>query len=194
MRQLADRLGMTGWLSRAMVQPEFFPIHDRGAVIRDLAVLIASGGETLSDIEALRDQDELFGPVASYPTVWRTLDQMSPARLKLISKARARCRVQVWQQIQAAGGIPTSKVVEGRDLGSMVVLDVDATIVIAHSEKENAAPTFKRTFGYHPLGVWCDNTQECLAFKLRPGNAGSNTAADHIEVLAEAMRTRSGRT
>ncbi len=59
------------------------------------------------------------------------------------------------------------------------MLDVDATIVVSHSEKENAAATFKRTFGFHPLGVWCDNTSEFLAAKLRAGNAGSNTAADH---------------
>lgn len=67
------------------------------------------------------------------------------------------------------------------------MLDVDATIVVAHSEKENAAATFKRTFGYHPIGVWCDNTQEFLAAKLRAGNAGSNTTADHIEVLTDAI-------
>ena len=64
----------------------------------------------------------------------------------------------------------------------LVVLDVDATIVIAHSEKEQATLTFKKTFGYHPIGVWCDNTGELLAASLRPGNAGSNTTADHINV------------
>ena len=69
----------------------------------------------------------------------------------------------------------------------LVVLDVDATIVIAHSEKEHAARTFKKTFGYHPIGVWCDNTGELLAATLRPGNAGSNTAADHTGVLSEAI-------
>jgi hypothetical protein len=77
--------------------------------------------------------------------------------------------------------------VAGIDLEEVIVLDTDATIVITHSEKENAAPTFKRTFGFHPLGVWCDNTSEFLAGKLRAGNAGSNTAADHIEVLADAI-------
>jgi hypothetical protein len=75
----------------------------------------------------------------------------------------------------------------GTDLGEVVVLDVDATIVVSHSEKENAAPTFKGTFGFHPLGVWCDNTTELLAARLRAGNAGANTAADHIEVLAAAI-------
>jgi len=83
-------------------------------------------------------------------------------------------------------GVPASKVA-GTDLADVVVPDLDATIVIAHSEKENAAATFKRTFGYHPLGVWCDNTSEFLAAKIRSGNAGSNTAADHIEVLTDAI-------
>lgn len=84
------------------------------------------------------------------------------------------------------GGIPASKVA-GTDLADVIVLDIDATIVIAHSEKENAAATFKRSFGYRPIGVWCDNTSEFLAAKLRAGNAGSNTTVDHIEVLTEAI-------
>lgn len=73
------------------------------------------------------------------------------------------------------------------------MLDVDATIVVTHSEKEMAAPTFKRTFGYHPIGVWCDNTEEFLASKLRTGRAGLNTAADHIEVLTDAIAQTPGR-
>ncbi len=86
----------------------------------------------------------------------------------------------------AAVTVPAS-LVAGRDLGATVVVDVDATLVTAHSEKENAAATFKRGFGFHPLGVWCDNTGELLAIRLRPGNAGSNDAADHIGVLGEAF-------
>ncbi len=96
-------------------------------------------------------------------------------------------RRHVWSQLAAnLDKIPASKVA-GTDLGATVVLDVDATIVIAHSEKENASPTFKRTFGFHPLGVWCDNTTEFLAGMLRTGKAGSNTAADHIRVLTDAI-------
>ena len=64
---------------------------------------------------------------------------------------------------------------------------MDASIVIAHSEKALAAPTFKRTWGHHPLTAWCDNTGESLAVRLRPGNAGSNTVADHIAVLTAAI-------
>jgi hypothetical protein len=116
--------------------------------------------------------------------VWRTLDEVTPGRLKKIATARARIRRHVWAQLP--GGVPASRVA-GTHLDDLIVLDTDATIVIAHSEKENAAPTFKRTFGFHPLGVWCDNTSEFLAAKLRAGNVGSNTAADHIEVLTDAI-------
>jgi hypothetical protein len=74
------------------------------------------------------------------------------------------------------------------DLGKTVVIRLDASIVISHSEKDWAAPTFKRTFGHYPLTAWCDNTGEALALKLRKGNAGSNTITDHVEVLTEAIR------
>ena len=160
------------------------PVHDRGRVLADVAVMLADGGEAIGDIEVLRHQAGVLGPVASAPTVWRSLDEVSGARLKKIQAGRARTRRHVWAQLP--DGVPASKVA-GTDLGEVIVLDVDATIVIAHSEKEKAAPTFKRSFGFHPLGAWCDNTQEFLAAKLRPGNAGSNTAADHIEVLKGAL-------
>lgn len=183
-RLLADRTGLTAELSKAMIRRNFVPVHDRGRVLADVAVMLADGGEAIADIDVLRHQAGVLGSVASPPTVWRALDEVTPGRLKKITKARARVRRHVWSQL--SGGVPSSKVA-GSDLGEVVVLDVDATIVIAHSEKENAAATFKRTFGYHPLGVWCDNTTEFLAAKLRAGNAGSNTAADHIEVLTEAI-------
>ena len=128
----------------------------------------------------------MLGPVASAPTVWRTLDELTPAAMKRVEKARAKVRRHVWAQLAAGAGVPTSKVA-GTDLGETVVLDVDATLVTVHSEKESAAATFKGGFGYHPIGVWCDNTQEMLAAMLRPGNAGSNTTADHIAVLTAAI-------
>lgn len=167
-----------------MVRRNFHPGHDRGRVLADVAVMLADGGEAIADIDVLRHQSGMLGPVASPPTVWRTLDQVTPVRLKMIQKARARVRRHVWAKFP--DGVSASRVA-GAGLGEVVVLDVDATIVVSHSEKENAAATFKRTFGFHPLGVWCDNTTECLAAKLRAGNAGSNTAADHIEVLADAI-------
>jgi hypothetical protein len=82
--------------------------------------------------------------------------------------------------------IPSSKAA-GTDLGDTVVIDVDATLVTAHSEKEQAAATFKHGYGFHPLAAWCDNTTEMLAVTLRPGNAGSNHAGDHINVLSRAI-------
>lgn len=184
LRLVADRTGLTGELSAAMTRRSFIPVHDRGRVLVDVAVMLADGGEAIADIDVLRHQAGVLGPVASPPTVWRALDEVTPGGLKKIATARARSRRHVWAQVP--GGLPASKVA-GTDLGATVVLDVDATIVIAHSEKEQASPTFKRTFGYHPLGVWCDNTEEFLTAKLRTGRAGSNTATDHIEVLSDAI-------
>jgi hypothetical protein len=186
LRLLADRTGLTGELSKAMVRRSFRPGHDRGRVLVDVAVMLADGGEAIADIDVLRHQSAVLGDVASPATVWRALDEVTAARLRKVQAARARIRRQVWAQLDAGGGMPTSKVA-GTDLGEMIVLDVDATIVIAHSEKEQASATFKKTFGFHPLGVWCDNTTEFLAGMLRTGKAGSNTAADHIEVLTEAI-------
>jgi len=183
-RLLADRTGLTAELSKAMVRRNFVAVHDRGRVLADVAVMLADGGEAIADIDVLRHQAGVLGPVASPPTVWRTLDEVTPGRLKKIATARARARRHVWAQLPE--GVPASRVA-GTDLADLVVFDIDATIVVSHSEKENAAATFKRTFGYHPIGVWCDNTSEFLAGKLRAGNAGSNTAADHIEVLTEAI-------
>ena len=92
----------------------------------------------------------------------------------------------MWAKLASGGGVPASKVA-GTDLGDTVVLDVNATLVTVHSEKESAAATFKGGFGYHPIGVWCDNTSEMLTAMLRPGNAGSNTTDDHIAVLTAAI-------
>jgi hypothetical protein len=184
-RLLADRTGLTVALSGAVARRGFVPGHDRGRVLVDVATMITAGGEAIADIDTLRHQQEVVGPVASAPTVWRALDELTPASLKRIETARAATRARVWGLIP--GGLPASRVA-GSTLGAdLVVLDVDATIVIAHSEKEQATRTFKKTFGYHPIGVWCDNTQELLAARLRPGNAGSNTTADHIEVLTAAI-------
>lgn len=184
LRLLADRTGLTGALSAALTRRSFTPVHDRGQVVTDVAVMLADGGEAITDIDVLRHQSPLLGSVASAPTVWRTLDELSPARLVRVEKARARVRRHVWSLLP--GGLPASRVAD-TDLGEQVVLDVDATIVVAHSEKESAAPTFKGSFGFHPIGVWCDNTTELLAARLRPGNAGANTTTDHLDVLAAAM-------
>jgi hypothetical protein len=147
-RLLADRVGLTDALSGALARRGFTPTHDRGRVIVDVAVLIAGGGEAIADIDVLRHQGEVLGSVASAPTVWRALDEVTPAAAKRIDRARARVRAHVWSQLP--GGVPASKVAD-TDLGEVVVLDVDATLVTAHSEKEGAAVTFKKGFGYHPV-------------------------------------------
>lgn len=183
-RLLADRIGLTDRLSDAVSRRGFVPVHDRGQVLVDVATMIAAGGEAISDIDSLRFQDRLFGSVASPPTVWRTLEAITGAGLARIATARARTRRRVWQLL--GDGVPASPAA-GTDLGDTVVVDIDATLVTAHSEKEQAAPTFKGGFGYHPLAAWCDNTGEMLAVKLRPGNAGANHAGDHIAVLREAI-------
>jgi hypothetical protein len=187
-RALADRSGLTGRLSAATARKGFMPVHDRGRVLVDTAVMIADGGRVLSDLATLRDQGELFGSVASDPTLWRTLNAVDGLTRDRIAAARAKTRVHVWNLIAARhGGIPAAKVADA-DLGRTVVVRLDASIVIAHSDKEAAAATFKRTWGHHPLTAWCDNTGESLAVKLRPGNAGSNTVRDHLEVLTAAIR------
>jgi hypothetical protein len=181
---LADRSGLTHGLSRAVARRGFVPGRDRGRVLTDLAVMIADGGEAISDVETLRRQGEVFGPVASQATCWRALDEVGPAQLRRIATARARARAHIWSQFDR---VPPAKAA-GREIGDgTVVIDVDASLLLAHSEKENATPTYKRTFGFHPLLATCDNTNELLTVKLRPGNAGSNTAADHVEVLTDAL-------
>ena len=170
---LADAVGLTGALSAAMAPTKQRRRgHDRGEVLTDLIVAIADGAETISDLATLRDQPELFGPVASHPTVWRTLAAVDEVVLERIKTARAQARAKAW----AAGADP-----------GFYVIDIDATLVGAHSDKEQAAPTWKRGFGFHPLLAYLDATGEALAGVLRAGNAGSGTATDHIDVLGDAL-------
>jgi Transposase DDE domain group 1 len=170
---LADRLGLTAGLSTAMAPTKQRRRgHDRGRVLADLAVMIADGGTAISDLAVLRDQPNLFGEVASTPTAWRTLEAVDAAALARIAQARAAARRRVW----AAGADP-----------GFYVIDLDATLITAHSDKAGAAPTYKRGFGFHPLLAFLDGTGEALAGVLRPGNAGSNTAADHVTVLTMAL-------
>jgi hypothetical protein len=170
---LADALGLTAGLSAAMAPTKLRRRgHDRGRVLVDLAVMLADGGETISDLAVLRDQPSLFGDVASLATAWRTLEAIDDAALTRIATARADARARAW----AAGADP-----------GFYVIDFDGTLVTAHSEKDGAAPTYKRGFGFHPLLAYLDATGEALAGILRPGNAGSNTAADHVALLDAAL-------
>jgi Transposase DDE domain group 1 len=186
-RLIADRTGLTAGLSRALTRRGFAPVHDRGRVFADTAVLIADGGRVLSDMATLRDQAELYGPVASDPTLWRALNEIGEPQRRKIERGRAQVRAHVWSLIEARHGrIPPSRVAD-RDLGKTIVIRMDGSLVIAHSDKQLAAGTYKGSWGHHPLGAWCDNTSESLAFALRTGSAGSNTTADHIEVLDTAI-------
>jgi hypothetical protein len=170
---LAEAVGLTDGLSKAMAPTKQRRRgHDRGQVLVDLAVMVADDGETISDLATLRDQPELFGTVASTPTAWRTLEAVDEAAQERIAHARAHARAAVW----AAGADP-----------GFYVLDFDGTLVGSHSEKEGAAPTYKRGFGFHPLVCFLDATGEALAAILRPGNAGSNTTADHVRLLRLAL-------
>jgi len=188
-RLLADRSGLTGRLSQAVNPKDAVMVHDRGRVLADTAVMIADGGRVMSDLAVLRDQGELFGSVASDPTLWRTLKAVDAHQLARIAAARAKTRACVWALIgDRHGGIPPARVAGQWDLGKTVVIRLDASIVVAHSEKDWATPTFKMSFGHYPLTSWCDNTGECLAVKLRAGNSGSNTVSDHLEVLTESIR------
>jgi hypothetical protein len=160
-------------------------VHDPGKVIADLAAAVVLGGDCLADIAVLRAEPDLYGPVASDPVVSRTVAALAadPVRvLKAIRAARAAARERVWALAGAAA--------PGAD-GGLVTVDLDATLVTSHSEKENAAPTWKKTFGFHPLAAFADHGRdgsgEPLAIMLRPGNAGSNTAADHIEAAKLAV-------
>jgi len=160
--------------------------HDPGRVAVDVAVMLADGGEAISDLAVLRDQPELFGPVASPATAWRVLNGIGADELARLRTARAAAREIAWaQHADTIGDFPQAKAA-GREIPGLV-LDIDASLVICHSEKENATPTWKKTFGYHPMFCFLDNTNEALSAVLRPGRAGSNTAADHINVLDAAL-------
>jgi hypothetical protein len=146
--------------------------HDPGRVLIDVAVMAADGGGYTTDLAALRDQPKLFGPVASQPTTWRLLDAIDEKLRAGIDTARAQARARVW----AAGLAPKT-----------FTLDFDATLVNVHTEKENATPTYKSGWGFHPLLAFLDETNEALAGMLRPGRAGANTAADHVLLLGQAL-------
>jgi hypothetical protein len=105
LRLIADRTGLTSGLSQAMTRREFTPVHDRGRVLADTADLIADGGRVMSDLATLRDQGALFGPIASDPTLWRTLDEVDDLARRKITRARAKTRAHVWSLIDKRYGV-----------------------------------------------------------------------------------------
>jgi len=186
LRELADRVGLTralGWHQAGGRR-----CHPDAAVLRDLAVMLADGGDCLSDLAVLRDQPELFGLVASTPTAWRVVERVAtdPDGLARLRAARAHARARAW----AAGGEPEVE---------LLIIDADATLVLSHSDaKQGAAGTYKGSFGFHPLLAYLDRGHapgEPLAGLLRPGNAPAGGADDLIELvdLALAQLPRSAR-
>jgi Transposase DDE domain group 1 len=173
--RVADKLGLTKALSlRLAGLKQRRRGHDPGRVIRDLAVMLADGGECVSDLGAVRDQQALFGQVASDSTAFRVVDRIAsdPALLDALRSVHARTRDRFWQLHGAPGRL---------------TIDIDATLITAHSEKEHAAGNYKGGYGFHPLHAYADETREALGAMLRPGNAGANTAADHVTVLDLAL-------
>ena len=173
--QVADKVGLTSALSLRLAGiKQRRRGHDPGRVIRDVAVMLGDGGECVSDLGAMRDQRALFGPVASDSTAFRVIDRVAcDGLIGELRAAHARARERFWE----LHGAP-----------ERLTIDVDATLITAHSEKENAAGNYKGGYGFHPLQVYLDETREALGGLLRPGNAGSNTADDHKTVIDRALR------
>lgn len=169
---LSDRIGLTDGLVSALRVHSRKVAHEPGRIVRDVAVMLADGGDCLTDLGALRDQEVLFGAVASDSTALRCIERLDETMLACVRKARAASRAHVWR----LAGAPRR-----------VILDIDATLVTSHSDKERAAGTYKGGYGFHPLLCFEATTGEALAGILRPGNAGSNTATDHVEVLERAL-------
>ena len=189
LRKAADQAGLTGQLSGALQKKGTSPVFDRGTVLVSLAAAIALGATSMSDIALLAHLAPVLGDAPSAPTVRRALDLAgSAAALDKIARARARARAHVWTLIEdTPAGFPWLEIA-GKTLTGWLVIDLDATLVTASSDKEGAAPTWKKGYGFHPLGAWLANTRESLAMMLRSGNAGSNTFTDHRDVLAAALR------
>jgi hypothetical protein len=172
--QVGDKAGLTNELSLRLAAVKQRRGHDPGRVIRDLAVMLVDGGECVSDLGAVREQDALFGQVASDSTAFRMVDRIAstPGLLEAIRSAHASARARFWE----LDGAP-----------ERLTLDVDATLITAHSEKEKAAGNYKGGYGFHPLQVYLDEMREALGGLLRPGNASSNTADDYKTVIDRAL-------
>ncbi len=172
--RFADALGLGAALSARIVPAgERFPFHDRGKVLVHAMLTLAGGGEACSDVEFLRAQPALFGPVPSDSTLYRTYRQIDAVTLAGLWDAVASVRADVWAAV---------------DAGEAVVLDIDGSLVEIHSEhKAGTAPTYKGGFGFHPMFCFADMTGETLAALLRPGNATANSSVDHLCVLDAAI-------
>jgi hypothetical protein len=156
------------------------PVHDRGRLLANVAVMLGGGGVCVSDMAEGRDQPVLVGTVASDPTIWRVLNSIDDETLVALQTARGHARARAW----ACGGAPAE-----------VVLDVASSLVEIHSEnKEHAAPHFKGGYGFHPMLCFLDVTGEALAGVLRAGNAAANSGADQLAVVDAAIAASPART
>jgi len=172
---VADKVGLTSALSLHLAELKTRRSgHDVGRVVRDLAVMLADGGDCLADLAALQDQGLLFGQMASTSTAFRVIDRIAsdPDGLQRLRTAHAVARSRAWKLL----GAPTE-----------LDIDLDATLIGAHTDKEGAEGNFKGGFGFHPMLAYGDQTGEALGGELRPGNAGANTAADQIAVAEAAL-------
>jgi hypothetical protein len=189
LRHLSDKTGLAQGLSVALADARLLG-HDRGRVLADLACAIGDGARVVSDFRVMSDQRELFGKVASVPTVWRTLDEIASGGTRAgrrITVAVNKARRHAWEQIVARHGALPGVRLADRTLNGVTCIRLDATVTPAHSGKELAEPNFKG-FGHHPLLAVCDNTGgEPLAGHLRRGSAGSNTAEDHTAIVDAAI-------
>lgn len=188
LHRVADRVGLTEALGRLWPHGGSATWRDRAHVLLGLASAIVLGATNLADAEQLQAHHQaILGRAASDSTAHRTLAALDERGRMRIARARAKVRRHVWSLLHLRpGGFPWLTVA-GKRLTGWIVVDLDATIILAASKKEGATKTFKKTFGFHPLAAWCANTEESLAMLLREGNAGSNTAADHVRVLTDAL-------
>ena len=183
LRELADLTGLSAQVTAVLADTYKGPwVYAPGAVFADLAAAVADGADCIDGVGQLcGDREHVFGAKASTTTMWRLVDErIDAAHLPKVRTARAAARAAAW----AAGAAPPA--------GAPLYIDIDATLVIDHSDnKAQAAATWKKSFGHHPLLAFLDRPEiaggEALAGLLRAGNAGSNTAADHITVLEQAL-------
>jgi len=190
LRKCADQTGLTGALGGVFARLGGSPVWDRGVVLVQLAVAITLGATSMRQIALLGHHEQLFGAPPSDSTIRRALEPIGESELlqSRLARARARVRRHVWDLIAATEtGFPWLKVA-GKVLTGWIVIDLDATLITAHSSKQGASATFKKGFGFHPPAAWCANTHESLAMLLRTGSAGSNTLTDHLRVLTDAIR------
>lgn len=162
LREMAEQTGLVAAVSDELIGTyKGVPVHAPGRVFTDLAVAIADGADAISGIAVLGDRTELFGQVASMPTTWRVLDRIDAGHLDVVRQARAAARVKAW----VAGA--------GPDLSAELVLDIDATITLAHSDKQDATPTWKHSFGFHPLLCFLDRPVRFASMDRASPTSGS---------------------